>query len=65
MFPRIGRVYVNDRARRELGWRPVHDFVSVIGRLKAGGERSSALARAVGYKGYHGRAFAEGPYPVE
>jgi nucleoside-diphosphate-sugar epimerase len=63
MFPRIGRVYVNDRARRELGWRPVHDFASVIERLKAGGETPSALARAIGAKGYHGRAFAEGPLP--
>jgi UDP-glucose 4-epimerase len=26
MFPSIERVYVNDRARNELGWRPRYDF---------------------------------------
>jgi UDP-glucose 4-epimerase len=65
MFPSVGRVYVNDRARRELGWRPRHDFLSIIERLTAGGEAPSALAREIGAKGYHGRAFADGPYPVE
>ena len=64
MFPSIGRVYDNDRARRDLGWRPLHDFPSIVGRLKAGRELSSPLARAIGAKGYHGRAFADGPYPV-
>jgi nucleoside-diphosphate-sugar epimerase len=65
MFPSIGRVYVNARARRDLGWRPLHDFPSIVARLHAGGEAASALARAIGAKGYHGRAFSEGPYPVE
>jgi UDP-glucose 4-epimerase len=65
MFPTVGRVYVNERARRELGWRPRHDFRSMIGRLRVGGELASPLARAIGSKGYHGRAFAEGPYPVD
>ena len=64
MFPSIGRVYVNDRARRELGWRPVHDFASIVARLKAGGLPTSALAREIGAKGYHGAAFADGRYPV-
>jgi nucleoside-diphosphate-sugar epimerase len=65
MFPTIGRVYVNDRARRDLGWRPRHDFRSIIERLEAGDELRSPLARAVGAKGYHRAAFAEDPYPVE
>jgi UDP-glucose 4-epimerase len=65
MFPTIGRVYVNEKARRELGWRPRHDFSAVIGRLAEGGDWRSALARAVGEKGYHKQKFAEGPYPVE
>lgn len=61
---RIGRVYVNARCRKELGWRPRHDFLAVLKRLESGGEVSSALARAVGAKGYHNERFAEGPYPV-
>src|SRR5215475_14335570 len=28
MAPGIDRVYVNERARRELGWQPRHDFTS-------------------------------------
>jgi nucleoside-diphosphate-sugar epimerase len=64
MFPSIDRVYVNARAREELGWRPQHDFRAVIRRLAAGGELESDLARAVGTKGYHAETFANGPYPV-
>ena len=65
MIGGIDRVYVNDKARTELGWRPRHDFGTLIGRLKAGGDIMSPLARAVGGKGYHDRSFGEGPYPVE
>lgn len=65
MFPRIDRVYVNERARRELGWAPRFDFAHVLERLAAGEEARSALARQVGRKGYHDRVFAEGPFPVE
>ena len=65
MFPSIDRVYVNARARNELGWRPRSDFPSIIDRLRTGGEVSSPLARLVGSKGYHAEVFAEGPYPVE
>jgi UDP-glucose 4-epimerase len=65
MFPTIDRVYVNERARNELGWRPVYDFACVLERLRSGQDPRSALARAVGVKGYHEEAFAEGPYPVE
>ena len=64
MFPGIDRVYVNDRARRELGWQPRYDFRRVVECLKAGDAPWSELARLVGAKGYHGRAFPEGPYPV-
>jgi nucleoside-diphosphate-sugar epimerase len=53
MFPAIDRVYVNERARRELGWRPRFDFRWIIECLKAGEDPRSALARAVGSKGYH------------
>ena len=65
MIGGIDRVYVNDKARTELGWRPRHDFSVLIARLSEGGEIVSPLARAVGSKGYHDRAFGEGPYPVE
>ncbi len=65
MFPRIGRVYVNERARKELGWQPRYDFAFLINRLREGDDIRSPLARAVGSKGYHAAMFAEGPYPVE
>jgi nucleoside-diphosphate-sugar epimerase len=65
MFPRLDRVYVNDRARAELGWTPRYDFARVIDRLRAGADPRSPLAQAVGSKLYHTDRFAEGPYPVE
>ena len=34
----IDGVYVNDRARRELGWSPQYDFLSVVNRLQAAAE---------------------------
>ncbi|MFT3998444.1 MAG: NAD(P)-dependent oxidoreductase [Asticcacaulis sp.] len=61
----IDRVYVNDRARRDLGWRPHHDFKALIGRLKRGEDPISPLARQIGIKGYHGDAYADGLFPVE
>jgi UDP-glucose 4-epimerase len=65
MFPGIDRVYVNDRARKELGWRPRYDFKYVLDRLKTGDDPRSQLSRTVGSKGYHDCKFAEGPYPVQ
>lgn len=62
MFPDIERVYVNELARRELGWAPRHDFASV---LAAGGDVKSPLARRIGAKGYHAEAFTGAPYPTE
>lgn len=65
MFPAIERVYVNRRAREELGWRPRYDFRRALEGLARDGEISSSLARAVGSKGYHDVGFAAGaPYPV-
>ncbi len=64
MFPGIDRVYVNERARTELGWRPRYDFAAVIERLARGEDLRSPLARLIGAKGYHAESFAEGPYPV-
>lgn len=65
MFPDIERVYVNERARNNLGWQPRYDFRYILDSLKAGTDPRSSLARAVGSKGYHARKFAEGSYPVE
>jgi nucleoside-diphosphate-sugar epimerase len=64
MFPSIERVYVNERARRELDWHPRYDFGSVLDLLKSGGDLRSSLARAIGSKGYHAHRFENGPYPV-
>ena len=65
MIPSVDRVYVNERARNELGWQPRYDFQFLIDRLRAGEEVRSPLARLVGSKGYHTEVFAERPYPVE
>jgi nucleoside-diphosphate-sugar epimerase len=62
MFPSLERVYVNAKARRELGWAPRYDFGSVLARLEAGEDHRSPLAAAVGAKGYH--AESTGPYTV-
>ena len=60
MFPAIDRVYVNDRARAELGWAPRYDFGHALGLLRAGEIPRSALATSVGAKGYH--PVTTGPY---
>jgi len=65
MFPGIERIYVNERARNDLGWSPRYDFGSVLDSLRAGADPRSPLARAVGSKRYHAHKFGEGPYPVE
>jgi nucleoside-diphosphate-sugar epimerase len=65
MPPGLDRVYVNSRAREELGWRPRFDFRHVLDRLQRGEDVFSPVARAVGIKGYHPQSFDDGPYPVE
>lgn len=64
MFPSIDRVYVNAKARSDLGWRPQYDFAHVLASLRAGSDFRSQLARDVGSKGYHDEVFDEGPYPI-
>jgi len=61
----IDRVYVNQRARNELGWTPRHDFAALIARLATGEDIRSPLARLIGSKGYHAETFRDGPYPVD
>jgi UDP-glucose 4-epimerase len=53
MFPSLDRVYVNARARRDLGWTPRFDFRHALDLLRAGDLPRSELAVAVGAKGYH------------
>ena len=64
LFPSIDRVYDSTLAGRELGWRSRYDFQHVLECLRNGTDFRSALAREIGSKGYHGKVFAEGPYPV-
>ncbi len=60
MFPAIERVYVNERARADLGWSPRHDFGRALAALAAGEDPRSPLALTVGAKGYH--PVSTGPY---
>jgi UDP-glucose 4-epimerase len=60
----IDRVYVNQRARDTLAWRPQYDFASVLSRVRAGQDWRSALALRIGKKGYHERDFGDIPFPV-
>jgi UDP-glucose 4-epimerase len=53
MFPVLDRVYVNSRARKELGWHPVYDFAYILGLLKTSVDIRSPLAKKIGIKGYH------------
>jgi UDP-glucose 4-epimerase len=65
MFPKIGRVYVNDKARRDLGWYPKYDFQYILDCLKYGRKYKSDLAQIIGKKGYYQMQFEDGPYPVD
>lgn len=65
MFPRVDRVYANDRARTELAWEPKFDHRHLLHRLVANKSVLGPLAHTVGAKGYHAENFSEGPYPVD
>jgi len=58
MYESIARVYVNDRGREQLGWRPRYDFGEVLARVRAGEDPRSELTHTVGAKGYHRSADA-------
>jgi UDP-glucose 4-epimerase len=58
MFDGIDRVYVNDAARKDLGWNPRYTFSSILDMLRAGRKPWSELTRAVGSKGYHHDAYS-------
>ena len=56
---------MNERARRELGWQPRHDFHSMLARLQRGEGLHSELTLAVGTKPYHPQEFEGGYYPID
>ena len=65
LFDGLDRIYVNGRARKDLGWEPRYTFAHAIERLRADEWPFSQLMRDVGSKGYHpGRTFDEGPFPT-
>jgi UDP-glucose 4-epimerase len=64
MNPTVDRVYVNKKARDELGWCPKTDFSAVLARLELGWKVLSPLAHSIGKKGYHDEMFEGEPYPV-
>ncbi len=64
MLPQIGRVYVNAKARNELGWQPKYDFQHILNCLEKDQDYRSALTLELGIKGYHTTKFEESPYPV-
>ena len=53
MLEDIDRVYVNERARRVLGWQPRYDFAQALTDLMHGRDPRSPLTHAIGHKGYH------------
>jgi UDP-glucose 4-epimerase len=55
-------VYDSTLPREQLGWAPRYDFATAVDALAAGEDPRSALARAIGAKGYH--AISTGPYTV-
>jgi UDP-glucose 4-epimerase len=65
MYAGFDRVYLNAKARRDLGWQPQYDFRHVLDCLRDGRDFRSPLARSVGVKGYHGTRYVDGLYPVD
>lgn len=62
-FPsRLDRVYVNDLARRELGWQPRFDLTAIAEMVARDGIIRTPLARAVGSKEYVGSTYHRGAF---
>jgi UDP-glucose 4-epimerase len=62
-FPsRLDRVYVNAKARRELGWRPEYDLEAVAAAVAAGGSVRTPLSQTVGSKEYVGSSYHLGTF---
>ena len=64
MFSSIDRVYINEKARRDLDWKPRYNFDYVLDRLRSNEEFRSELSITVGSKGYHTEKFAAGPSSI-
>lgn len=64
MLPEFDRVYVNQKARVELGWEPRYDFRYLVQRLQEGESVQSPMARLIGIKGYHAGPWGNGLYPI-
>ena len=64
MFDSIGRVYVNNKACKELGWKPKYDFQHILNCLESGVDYRSKITQLISSKGYHEQIFEDGPYPV-
>ncbi len=65
MLPGIDRVYVNEKARDELGWQPRYDFAYLLKQLEQDQQPMSEMTRLIRSKGYHDQRYFDGPYPVE
>ena len=62
-FPeRLDRVYINDRARRELGWRPRFDLNAIAARVANGEPARTPLSQLVGAKEYPGSQYHLGVF---
>ena len=64
MLPVIDRVYVNEKARTELNWKPKYDFKHVLDCVKNNQDFRSELAKSIGKKGYHSGDLNKGTYPT-
>ncbi|MFZ1175477.1 MAG: NAD(P)-dependent oxidoreductase [Mycobacterium sp.] len=62
-FPdRLDRVYVNARARHELGWRPRFDLNVIAARVASGESVRTPLSQLVGAKEYPGSSYHAGVF---
>jgi hypothetical protein len=62
-FPdRLDRVYVNARARQDLGWRPRFDLDAIAARVADGQPVQTPLSQLVGAKEYVGSSYHLGVF---
>ena len=64
MFPQLDRVYINQKARKELGWQPKFNFRYILDCLAENKPFVSDLSQKIGIKGYHKKKYKDGLYPV-
>lgn len=62
-FPdRLDRVYVNNKARHDLGWRPRFDLSAIAARVASGEPVRTPLSQLVGAKEYAGSMYHLGVF---